>query len=53
MEQTAPISFAHLTEKELKIVRDAEKFINSQPDHQHERRGNRQIILLAYNVKAE
>ncbi len=53
MEQTDPISFAHLTEKELKIVKDAEQFINSQPDHQHERQGKRQIILLAYNVKQE
>lgn len=37
--------FADLTDRELDKIRDAEKFINSQPDH-----GSRgeEIILLAY-----
>ncbi len=47
----ADISFASLTEKELQKITEAEKFINTQPDHQNERDKGQEIILLAYTVK--
>jgi hypothetical protein len=47
----ANIPFAALTEKELQKVMEAEKFINTQPDHQNEREKGQEIILLAYSVK--
>ncbi|EEG77757.1 hypothetical protein [Dethiobacter alkaliphilus] len=35
--------FASLSDKDLNKIREAEKFLNSQPDHSSE-----EIILLAY-----
>ena len=43
--QDTGYQFADLTDKELDRIRDAEKFLNSQPDHAS--RGE-EIILLAY-----
>ena len=45
------IPYAELTEKELQKVMEAEKFINTQLDHQEERSNGQEIILLAYTVK--
>lgn len=43
--QDTGYQFADLTDKELDKIRDAEKFLNTQPDHAS--RGE-EIILLAY-----
>ncbi len=45
--------YAHLTEKELKKLREAETFLNNQPDHEHARQEGKHIILLAYTVETE
>ena len=45
--------YAHLTEKELIKLREAEQFLNSQPDHEHARQEGKHIILLAYTVETE
>ena len=47
----ANIPYAELTEKELKKIIEAEKFINTQPDHQKARSQGQEIILLAYTVQ--
>jgi hypothetical protein len=39
------VKFADLTDRELDKLVEAEKFINSQPDHAGR---NEEIILLAY-----
>lgn len=44
----ANIPFANLTEKELKRIIEAEKFLNSQPDHEMDREEGKEIVLLAY-----
>lgn len=49
----AGIPYAELTEKEMQKLLEAERFLNSQPDHQKDRNDGREIILLAYNVKRE
>ena len=43
------IKFADLTDRELNKLVEAEKFMNSQPDHAS--RGE-EIILLAYKQKS-
>ncbi|HHT46270.1 MAG TPA: hypothetical protein GX004_03115 [Firmicutes bacterium] len=40
--------FANLTEKELQKIIQAEKFLNSQPDHEMDRKEGKEIVLLAY-----
>ncbi len=53
MENKTSFPYAHLTEKELKKIREAEQFLNSQPDHEHAHQEGKQVILLAYNVETE
>lgn len=45
MHHNKDIRFADLTGRELDKLVEAERFINSQPDHAS---GNEEIILLAY-----
>ena len=40
--------FANLTEKELQKIIQAEKFLNSQPDQEMDRKEGKEIVLLAY-----
>jgi hypothetical protein len=42
------LTFASLTESELQALKDAEKFLNNQPDHRKERPEGKEIVLLAY-----
>ncbi|MGI6317414.1 MAG: hypothetical protein GX263_00925 [Firmicutes bacterium] len=42
------VPFANLTEKELQKIIEAEKFLNSQPDHEMDREEGKEIVLLAY-----
>ncbi len=45
------LPFASLTQRELQKIKEAESFLNDQPDHQKDRQEGKEIILLAYMYK--
>lgn len=47
------LSLARLTDRELEKLKEAEAFINSQPDHEHARKEGKDIVLLAFTKSKE
>ncbi len=48
MEHLKNLQWAHLTESELKKIKETETFLNEQPDHQSLKEEGKEIYLLAF-----
>ena len=48
MDHLKNLQWAHLTESELKKIKETEKFLNQQPDHKALQEEGREIYLLAF-----